>query len=147
LCKVKSENAPNMSLNLDDLLSQLWTSRTLQRDALDAAHGLDPKLRMQLGNLASLLAERVALRAQTSPANRASGAQDEKTMSDERLGGLLELLTLAVFHSDTLLYLPHDEREERLGLWAERTGFDQDLVREATILGPAGINAFLRRAA
>jgi hypothetical protein len=144
---VESEIASNMSITLDDLLSQLWTSRTLQHDALDAAHGLDPKLREQLGNLAGLLAERVALRAQTRPAHWGSEAQFDITMSSERLGGLLELLTLAAFHSDTLLYLSHDEREERLGLWAERTGFDRDLVREAAILGPAGINAFLKKAA
>lgn len=127
---------------IGELLDRLWSSPALKRDAREAAENVNGAALRQLEDIVELLRERSVRRG--AKGNIVPQAFRSDPLRAEQIAGLLELLMLASFHSDTLLYLSREEREGRLLTWAQRTGFHPDLVREAATLGPAGIGAFLK---
>jgi len=126
-----------MANDIQALVDELWQSGDLRGEAREARSSLTAADRNRLGQIALVLERRVAARHVLAPDLSAQPAE-ATGMTDERLEGLLVLLTLAAHHSDTLLYLPFELREARLRQWAETTGYSTDVVREASVLGPSG---------
>jgi hypothetical protein len=134
-----------MSIETAALVERLWQAEDLDEEAAHAGRSLTPQEFRALQEVAAELETRVS-------SKRIFEGQKDERHSVATLGqgqtvkGLLILLVLATYHSDTLLFLPPSARHKRALEWAERTGFPLDFVKEAAILGPHGLRPLLEAA-
>jgi hypothetical protein len=134
-----------MANDIHALVDELWQSADRCAEARKARSALTAADRNRLGRIAQTLEQRAAAR-RVLASDLGVEPVESVGMTDERLEGLLVLLTLAAHHSDSLLYLPFELREAKLREWADSTGYSVDVVREAGILGPSGLLPLLRAA-
>ena len=134
--------------DIQALVDELWQSPDLHGRARAASAALTAGDRTLLGRILEALEARAAARRLLRPKNEnAESALTTVLVAQEKcFEGLLVLLTLAAHHSDSLLYLPPHLREARLESWADSTGLDIGVVREASTLGPFGLRPLLRAA-
>ena len=134
--------------DIQALVDELWQSPDLHGGARAASAALTAGDRALLGRILEALEARAAarrlLRSKNADAGPALAAVP--VAQEECFEGLLVLLTLAAHHSDSLLYLPPHLREARLESWADSTGLDIEVVREASTLGPYGLRPLLQAA-
>ncbi|MER9796988.1 hypothetical protein NKJ36_07535 [Mesorhizobium sp. M0142] len=129
-----------MAHDLQKIVDSLWQSTDQQAAARKARLTLDATDRDRLGEIAQTLRER-SIRQRS---DRSGGHESQPIRQGSvDIEGLLVLLTFAVHHSDTLAYLPTEEREGRLREWAEITGYSVDEVRQACTLGAFGLAPLL----
>ncbi|TGT57752.1 hypothetical protein EN813_037695 [Mesorhizobium sp. M00.F.Ca.ET.170.01.1.1] len=128
-----------MARDLFQIVDSLWQSADRQAAARKVQSTLDTAQKARLEQIARVLRDGAARRRSGGDA-----AQQPTKLDGAGIEGLLTLLTLAVYHSDGLSYLPIDEREKRLQDWAKSTGYSAGEVREACALGPQGLRPLLR---
>ncbi|MBB4857160.1 hypothetical protein HNO88_000457 [Novosphingobium chloroacetimidivorans] len=134
-----------MSTETAMLIDHLWRAIDLDQEAERVSKSLT---KQQSDALQGIVAELNA-RISAKRVLKQLGGIDKQVvapMSDTNVKGLLILLVLASYHSDGLLFLPAEERHDRVRRWSERTGFAVDFVQEAAVLGPAGLSSMLEAA-
>lgn len=138
-----------MTHELAGLVEEIWRGGSKADDARKMGQCLTEAVRAQLQTTLRELEARAFARRTTSfrdaPRSKADDSAKNGLPSDEA-ARLLLLLTLGVYHSDSLVYLPKELRDARLDEWTRLTNFPLDLVKEAVSLGPSGLGSLLQTA-
>ncbi len=131
-----------MEQELQQLVERVWTEKAKDVAASQAVASMSAQARLSLTKLLSSLHTRVsARRVLDEPSSSSSFSNEEqlRDLSNNELVNVLLLITLAVYHSDSLCFEPPELRTARLDEWARLTGLSIDVVKEAAILGPDGL--------
>jgi hypothetical protein len=127
------------------LIERLWQAEDLDEEAAHASRSLTAQEIEALRAITQALNDRVSARRILSD-DKLDGDSAAGSLRGETTEGLLILLVLATYHSDTLLFLPAELRHKQVRQWAERTGFPLEIVKEATVLGREGLPRLLNAA-
>ena len=135
-----------MSQELSNVLDQIWRSGSGLAEALRLSHELPQTSSQQLLNEFELLADMsLTNKTNSAPTELPSLGSTSSIVEPnaDLLARLLLLLVFGIYHSDSLVYLPPEMRQERLVDWAKATNFEIEVVRKAATLGPAGLGALI----
>lgn len=137
-----------MTKELLEKVNQIWISSDKVKTALAAYQTLSQDERKNLEKIKNILLKRVSARntLYSSAANKSFSLPNTNSKNQFDLEGtsnVLLLLSLGMYQSDSFIFLPPDMREIRLQDWSNLTRLNIDIVREAVILGPEGINDLL----
>lgn len=135
-----------MPQELSSIVEQIWRSGS----SLAVAHRLSQELPStsqqellrKVESLAGMHLTEYSNTVFTEPAPSGPNNTSVDPNAD-LLARLLLLLVFGIYHSDSLLYLPPEMRQERLIDWAKVTNLDVDVVRRFATLGPAGLGVLV----
>lgn len=131
-----------MEHELERLVERVWTERAKDVAASQAVTSMSAQARLSLTKMLSSLYTRVSARRILDDLSSASSlAKDgqQGDLSNDELANALLLITLAIYHSDSLCFEPPELRAARLNEWARLTDIPLDVVKEAAVLGPDGL--------
>lgn len=131
-----------MEQELEQLVERVWTERAKDVAASQVVTSMSAQARLSLTKMLSYLHTRVSARRVLDDPNASSSLANEGqlgNLSNNELANVLLLITLAIYHSDSLCFEPPELRAARLNEWASLTGIPVDVVKEAAILGPDGL--------
>ncbi|TDT44435.1 hypothetical protein DES49_0538 [Halospina denitrificans] len=133
-----------MSDNLKALIDEVWQSP----DGYERAEKLSQTMSVDQREGLKRVLQRVAgLSEKNYPGDSGScdvGSAFLNTSSEkEEVASILFLLSLAIYHSDGLVFMPPELRRSRICSWGELTGIKEDIVLEAVKLGPERLKGLL----
>lgn len=137
-----------MSNELIAAVDRLWREGNTDLAALREGQLSTSKLRSELGAVLARVQARVLVgKSNIDPATAPKNVSAEtgRDLNADEYSRFLLLISLGINHSDSLVYLPPEMRQERLNAWTQLTKFDVDLVKEAVTLGPSGLLKILER--
>ena len=137
-----------MTKEILEKVNQIWISSDKVKTALAAYQTLSQNERKRLEKIKNILLKRVSARhtLYSSATNKSFSLPKTNSTNQFDLEGtsnVLLLLSLGMYQSDSFIFLPPEMREVRLQDWSNMTRLNIDIVREAVILGPEGINNLL----
>lgn len=131
-----------MEQELERLVELVWRGKTKDVAANQALPSMSAQARLSLTKILSSLYTRAsARRVLDDPAPPSSLVKEAPLgdFSNNELENALLLITLAIYHSDSLYFDPPELRKDRLNEWAKLTEMPLDVVKEAAILGQKGL--------
>jgi len=132
-------------MTLIQKIDEIWQSNSRETVSRDAADRLSIDETAVLTNMVYQFDSIVKSRKSEENLNFRA---ESSTLTEESFdrAGFLYLVMLAIHHSDSLVYLPHELREARLTSWAEITSQPLERVRIACSQGPAKLMPLLKSA-